>query len=87
MGFVRSYYIQEGLDFNVYSVDTDTLLLTLNEDIIPQNDDLIISEVNGSFLGVYHEESDRFIVDYFYDLTTGWFWPGRELDWNENLRP
>ena len=87
MGFIRAYYIQEESLYNVYDIDTDNLLLTLIEDIIPQNDPLIISEIDGSFLGVYYEEGDRFIADYLYDLGTGWFWPGRELNWNENLRP
>jgi hypothetical protein len=78
----RVKYISERTGFNIYSVDTGKLVASQRFDTVPKNDPLIQPEKDGSYLGVYDDVLKKFIPDYEYDSETGWFWPGKELDWS-----
>lgn len=86
--FIRSKYILVRGVYNIYSIEDGSLLGFETTNTIPQDDPNIIQEPDGSYIGVFHTIDSRFIVDYYYDVLTGWFWPGNELDWGlyKNLR-
>jgi hypothetical protein len=84
MSFTRATYrLEKGL----YTVrdENNKIISTQKKDTIPANDSNISPNPDGAYDGVYDTVNKKFIPDYDYDAATGWFWPGKELDWSSYL--
>lgn len=81
--FYRAKYTEFKGKYEIRNYFDNTLYKTESVSTIPI-DDAVIPDVNGDYIGVYYVEGDIFIVDTWYDITTGWLWPP-ELIWDNNM--
>ena len=67
--------------FGIYD-ESNRLIASQATDTVRKDDPFITTKPDGSYDGVYDDVAQKFIPDYEYDIETGWFWPGNELDWS-----
>ena len=85
MGFIRAIqqYSEADDNWKTITSGSTTVLKTETVSKVP-TDDPDIELVNGSYYnGVYYEEGNYFIADWYYDEPTGWIWPSF-LKWDPN---
>lgn len=82
--YYRAKYIEYNGNYEIRNYFDNTLYKKESVSTIP-TDPTITPDINGDYIGVYYVEGDRFIVDSWYDITTGWIWPP-ELIWDYNTQ-
>ena len=85
MAYVRAIQQYSEPNDNWETIQSGSTTVLKRESIsqVP-TDDPAIELINGEYyLGVYYEEGDYFIADWYYDTPTGWIWPSY-LEWDPN---